>query len=213
MKVDPRYSNLHISDHPLILDKLSRLRDKNTTHTEFRRLLEEISLLLFYEASGEVELADSQIQTPLEQTTTKKLKKEILLVPILRAGLGMMNGILKIVPEARVGMVGVYRDEINFKPVDYYNNLPEDLSGFETILLDPMLATGGSSKFAIDAVKAREAKGIKMIFILSAPEGVRVLHEAHSDVKIYTAALDRQLNAQAFILPGLGDAGDRYFGN
>ncbi len=213
MKVDSKFPNLHISNHPLILDRLSRLRDENTTHSEFRRLLEELSLLLFCEASTEFEVNRTEIKTPLEKTTGSNLKREVLLVPILRAGLGMMNGILKIIPEARVGMVGVYRDEINFKPVDYYNNLPEDLDRFETILLDPMLATGGSSKFALDTVKKRGATQIRMIFIISSPEGVKVLHDTHPDIKIYTAALDRQLNDQAFILPGLGDAGDRYFGN
>lgn len=213
MKNNSGFKNLFVSSHPLILDKLSRLRDENTTHSEFRRLLEEISLLLFCEATSELSLSEKEVKTPLEKTVGSKLKQEILLVPILRAGLGMMNGIFEIMPEARVGMVGVYRDEDNYKPVDYYNNLPENLDRFETILLDPMLATGGSSKFAVDRIKEKGAKNIRMIFIISAPEGVKALQKAHPDIKIYTAALDRQLNDQAYILPGLGDAGDRYFGN
>jgi len=213
MKSDSGFKNLFVSNHPLILDKLSRLRDENTTHSDFRRLLEEISLLLFYEATAELPLGEQEVKTPLERTTGAKLKQEILLVPILRAGLGMMNGIFKIMPEARVGMVGVYRDEDNYKPVDYYNNLPDNLDRLETILLDPMLATGGSSKFAVDRIKEKGANNIKMIFIISSPEGVKALQKSHPNIKIYTAALDRQLNDQAYILPGLGDAGDRYFGS
>ena len=213
MKSDSGYKNLFISVHPLILDKLSRLRDENTSHSDFRRVLEEIGILLFYEATSELTLIKREIKTPLETTKGAKLEQEILIVPILRAGLGMMNGIFKIMPEVRVGMVGVYRDEDNLEPVDYYNNLPEDLNHFETILLDPMLATGGSSKFAVDRIKEKGAKNIKMIFIISAPEGVKALQKAHPDIKIYTAALDRQLNDKAYILPGLGDAGDRYFGS
>ena len=213
MKINRNFKNLLISNHPLILDKLSKLRDKKCPYSLFRRLLEEISLLLFYEASSEFGLKKTEIKTPLEKTRGIILKRDILLVPILRAGLGMMNGILKIIPEARVGMVGVYRDENNFQPVDYYNNLPKNLNQYETILIDPMLATGGSAKFALDIIKKRGAKHITMIFILCAPEGVKVLQKAHPEIKIYAAALDRQLNDQAFILPGLGDAGDRYFGN
>jgi len=213
MKSENSFPNLYVSKHPLVLDKLRRLRDKNSTPSEFRLLLEEISVLLFYEATSNFETKQHEVTTPLEKTTATKLSKDILLVPILRAGLGMMNGIFKIMPEVRVGMIGVYRDENNFKPVDYYNNLPKDLDRFETILLDPMLATGGSSNFAIDRIKEKGTENIRMIFIISSPEGVRALHKAHPDIKIYTAALDRELNARAFILPGLGDAGDRYFGN
>lgn len=213
MKTKIISSNLHISNHPMVLDKLSRLRDKNCPPSEFRRLLEEISMLLFCEASADFKLEKNEVETPLEKTAGAKFKRDILLVPILRAGLGMMNGIFKIMPEVRVGMIGVYRDENNFKPIDYYNNLPEDLDRYETILLDPMLATGGSSNFAINRIKEKGAKNIRMIFIISAPEGVEALHQAHPDIKIYTAAMDRQLNDHAYILPGLGDAGDRYFGN
>ena len=213
MKTNSNFPNLHMSSHPMILDKLRKLRDKNTNSYEFRRLLEEISVLLFYEATSGFEVERRGVETPLETTNAFKLKRDVLLVPILRAGLGMMNGIFKIMPEVRVGMIGVYRDEKNFKPVDYYNNLPEDLDRYETILLDPMLATGGSSHFAIDRIREKGAVSIRMIFIISSPEGVSALQKAHPDIKIYTAALDRQLNDNAFILPGLGDAGDRYFGN
>lgn len=212
MKTNRNFKNLSVSNHPLILSKLAKIRDKKCSHSEFRRLLEDISLLLFYEASSEFTLNKIEIKTPLEKTKGVSLEREILLVPILRAGLGMMNGIIKIIPEARVGMVGVYRDENNFKPIDYYNNLPKNLNKYETILIDPMLATGGSAKFALDIIKKRGAKNIKMIFILCAPEGIKVLQKAHPDIKIYAASLDRQLNDQAYILPGLGDAGDRYFG-
>jgi uracil phosphoribosyltransferase len=208
-----RRPNLQVSNHPLVMDKLRKLRDKNSTSSEFRRLLEETSMLLFYEAASDFEMEQQEVETPLEKTAGIKFKRDVLLVPILRAGLGMMNGIFKIMPEVRVGMIGVYRDENNFKPVDYYNNLLENLDRFETILLDPMLATSGSSNFAIERIKEKGAQNIRMIFIISSPEGVEALHKAHPDIKIYTAALDRQLNDQAFILPGLGDAGDRYFGN
>ena len=197
METNRNFKNLKISNHPLILDKLTRLRNKNCTYLEFRRLLEEISVLLFYEALAEFEVRKIEVRTPLEKTQGFNLKRDIILVPILRAGLGMMNGILKIIPEARVGMVGVYRDEDNFKPIDYYNNLPKSLNQYETILIDPMLATGGSAKFALDIIKKRGAKHITMIFILCAPEGVNVLQKAHPEIKLFTAGLDRHLNSIA----------------
>lgn len=207
-----RSEDLIVLQHPLVLDKLTRLREKTTPHYQFKTLLEDLSICLFYEASNSLATAAVDTETPLEMMETAVLKDEILLVPILRAGLGMSNGITRIFPEARIGMLGMYRDHATLEPVDYYLRLPDDLSNYNLFLLDPMLATGGSAVAAVERLKARNAGQITFLAIISAPEGVERLHAAHPDVRVITAALDRQLNDIGYILPGLGDAGDRYFG-
>jgi len=204
--------NLKISSHPLIQDKLTRLRDKYTPHYEFRELMEAISMILFWEASSFLSTEPMRVATPLETTMVERLKNPIALIPILRAGMAMVNGILKTYPRAYVGMVGMYRDEDTLMPVDYYLRLPQDLQTMDTFLLDPMLATGGSAKLALDTIKEKQPHSLTMITIISAPEGVSHLQKYHPDVQIYSGALDRELNHKGFILPGLGDAGDRYFG-
>lgn len=211
-EVHKQFKNLFVSTHPLILDKLAKLRSENRPYYEFRQLLEEISVFLFYEASTELAVENDETVTPLAKTAVSKLRREILLVPILRAGLGMLNGVLKILPDSRVGMVGVYRDEDSLRPVDYYNNVPKNLNDFDIFLLDPMLATGGSAKFAIDSLKKVGAEKTTMVSIIVAPEGVEHISKHYPSLKIYTAALDQKLNSDAYIVPGLGDAGDRYFG-
>ena len=208
----PSFPNLTIVDHPLIADKLARLRHNNTPPHKFRMLLEDISLLLFYEAGRLLPLKPMPIRTPLEETEGFRLSKEIVLVPILRAGMGMVNGIVKLFPAVQVGMVGMYRDEETLQPVDYYLRLPDNLHRKEVFLLDPMLATGGSARNAVDILKKNGARHIYMISIIAAPEGVQLMLDYHPTIPIFTAALDRQLNDKGFILPGLGDAGDRYFG-
>lgn len=212
MNTAKQFSNLFISNHPLILEKLSRLRDENTPYYHFKPILEEVSQLLFYEAGANIETDDVTIRTPLEEMTGHRLKKEILLVPILRAGLSMVNGIMNLWQEARVGMLGMYRDHETLEPVDYYVNLPENMSELNVYLLDPMLATGGSAIAGIERLKKKGVTQLSMIALLCAPEGVAVVQDAHPDVNIYAGALDRQLNEKGYILPGLGDAGDRYFG-
>ena len=212
MSTAKQYDNLFISRHPLILDKLSRLRNQDTPYYHFKSLLEEVSQLLFYEACVTLQTVDEKLTTPLEEMTGQRVKREILLVPILRAGLSMVNGIMKVWQEARVGMLGMYRDHDTLEPVDYYVNLPENLPELEVFLLDPMLATGGSATAGMERLKEKGVKSLKMIALLCAPEGVEVVENAHPDVKVYSGALDRQLNEKGYILPGLGDAGDRYFG-
>jgi uracil phosphoribosyltransferase len=206
------FKNLTIIKHPLIEDKLFRLRSKETPHFRFKSLLEEISQFLFFSATSGLETISREIETPLEKMETRVLKREILLVPILRAGLGMVNGIFNIWEEARVGMIGMYRDHDTLQPVDYYLSLSNDMNNLEVFLLDPMLATGGSAAAALDRVKEYGAKRLMLLSLICAPEGVRMVEESHPDVKIYAAALDRQLSEKGYILPGLGDAGDRYFG-
>lgn len=201
-----------ISDHPLVQDKLARLRDRSTPHNQFRLLLEEVSIYLFYEAMAQVETVEQTVATPLEEMSCNQIRRRVLLVPILRAGLGMANGILRNWPEAVTGMLGMYRDHDTLEPVNYYLRLPEDLHGLEVLLLDPMLATGGSAVSAVSQLKAKGADHVTMIAVICAPEGVARLASAHPDVTIHAAALDRQLNEKGYILPGLGDAGDRYFG-
>ncbi len=208
----PPFSNLTVVEHAVIQDKLARLRHKDTPFHDFRALLEDISLLLFYEAARALSTTDQVVETPLETLTARRLTRPILLVPILRAGLGMANGIVRVFPEARIGVLGMYRDESTLQPVDYYLRLPEDMHHMDVFLLDPMLATGGSARSAVDKLKRHRAECIVMLALIAAPEGVSLMQRHHPDVPIVTAALDRQLNAQGFILPGLGDAGDRYFG-
>lgn len=206
-------SNVFIFDHPLMQHKVTLLRDKNTVQKEFRELVEELSMLMAYEVTRDLPLKEVDIETPIGPTRQKKLaEQKIALVPILRAGLGMVSGMQSILPQARVGHIGLYRDHVTMEPVEYYCKLPEDIAESEVILLDPMLATGGSGVAAVDFLKARGAKKIKWVCIIASEEGVRVLHEAHPDVAIFCAAVDSKLDENCYIVPGLGDAGDRLFG-
>lgn len=203
---------LHILDHPLIQNKLTRLRDKTTNNHNFRLLLEELTTLMVYEITRDYPLREVKVETPLERTTGKVLDTPVVLVPILRAGTGMLGGVLSLIPTAKVGHIGIYRDPETLKPVEYYTKLPPDLQEAQVILVDPMLATGGSATAAIDIIKQKGAKEIRFLCLVAAPEGVKALSAVHPDVPIYTAALDRELNDHGYILPGLGDAGDRIFG-
>ncbi|MGM9568372.1 MAG: uracil phosphoribosyltransferase [Clostridia bacterium] len=203
---------LHIMDHPLITHKITMLRDENTNTKDFRQLVYEIALLMGYEATKDLTLTDTEITTPLMKTTKKVLNQKVAIVPILRAGLGMVDGVLDLIPSAKVGHIGLYRDHETLKPVEYYCKLPTDIESREVIIVDPMLATGGSSAAAISFIKKRGAKNIKLMCILAAPEGIEVLQKEHPDVELYCGAVDDKLNEKGYILPGLGDAGDRIFG-
>jgi uracil phosphoribosyltransferase len=199
--------------HPLVRHKLTLLRDRRTPTKIFKELVDEIAMLMAYEATSDLPLAPAPVETPLEPFTGEQVSgKKLTLVPILRAGLGMVEGILRLVPSARVGHIGLYRDHDTLEPVDYYFKVPGDAAERDFFVLDPMLATGGSAVSAVASLKRAGASRIKFLCLVAAPEGVRRLSEAHPDVTIYTAALDRELNAQGYILPGLGDAGDRLFG-
>ena len=202
-----------VIDHPLIQHKLTHIRDVTTGTKEFRELLDEIAMLMTYELTRNLNLEEVEIQTPVAKCKAKVLAgKKMGVIPILRAGLGMVNGVLKIIPAARVGHVGLYRDPQTLQPVEYYCKLPTDVQERDLIVIDPMLATGGSCVAAIDLVKKHGAKNIKLMCLVAAPEGVRVVNEAHPDVEIYAAAVDECLNDHGYIIPGLGDAGDRIFG-
>ncbi|CVK21576.1 uracil phosphoribosyltransferase [Sporomusa sphaeroides] len=202
-----------IIDHPLIQHKLSLVRDVKTGTKEFRELLEEISTLMAFELTRNLPLEETQVETPLTTCTCKMLSgKKIAIVPILRAGLGMVNGIVKLIPAAKVGHIGVYRDHETLKPVEYFCKLPTDVAERELIVVDPMLATGGSAVAAIEMLKAKGAKQIKLMCLVAAPEGVAVMNAHHPDVEVYVAAVDSHLNERGYIVPGLGDAGDRIFG-
>lgn len=204
---------LRVVAHPLVQHKLTVLRSVETSTKKFREGLEEITLLLGYEATRDLPLEEVGIITPLEATKARRLAgKKLTLVPILRAGLGMVDGMLRLVPSARVGHVGIYRDEDTLEAVRYYANLPPDLDERCCLVLDPMLATGASAAAAVDLLKREGARDIRLLCVIAAPEGVKRVHAAHPDVPIFTAALDRQLDERGFILPGLGDAGDRQFG-
>ncbi len=204
---------LHIFDHPLIQHKLTLMRDKKTGSKDFRTLLTEISLLMGYEVSRDLPLHDVEIETPICKTIGKQIDgKKVALIPILRAGLGMIEGLLSLIPVAKIGHIGLYRDEKTHKPVVYYCKLPEDIQQRNVIVTDPMLATGGSSVDAITMLKERGCQHIRLMCLVAAPEGILKVHEAHPDVKIYVAAVDEKLNENAYIVPGLGDAGDRIFG-
>ncbi|WP_170387331.1 uracil phosphoribosyltransferase [Ruegeria atlantica] len=205
--------HLTVVDHPLVQHKLTLMRDKGTSTAEFRQLLREITLLLAYEVTRELKLTTRHIETPMEEMDAPILAgKKLALVSILRAGNGMLDGVLELIPSARVGFVGLYRDEETLKPVQYYFKAPEGLKDRLVIAVDPMLATGNSSVAAIDLLKEAGATDIRFLCLLAAPEGVERMKEAHPDVKIVTAALDRELNSKGYIMPGLGDAGDRMFG-
>ena len=202
-----------IFDHPLIQHKVSLMRDKNTASKEFRDLAREVAMLMTYEITRDLPTEDVEIETPICPTTVKMLAgKKLAIVPILRAGLGFVDGMLEIIPSARVGHVGLYRDPETHEPVEYYCKLPEDIDKRKIIIVDPMLATGGSAIAAVDFVKEKGAKDISLMFLIAAPEGIQALTEAHPDVDIYIAAKDDHLNENAYIVPGLGDAGDRIFG-
>lgn len=202
-----------IVDHPLIQHKLSLIRDIKTGSKDFRELLEEIAMLMAYEITRDLPLEETEIQTPVAPCRCKVLSgKKLGVVPILRAGLGMVSGVLKLIPAARVGHVGVYRDPETLKPVEYYCKFPTDVADRDFIVIDPMLATGGSSAASIDMLKRRGATNIKLMCLVAAPEGIRYVNEQHPDVEIYTAAVDDHLNDHGYIVPGLGDAGDRIFG-
>lgn len=202
-----------VLDHPLIQHKLSIIRDKNCGTREFRQCVNEIAELMVYEVSRDMPLEDVEVETPITKATTKRLAgKKVVVVPILRAGIGMVDGILELIPAAKVGHIGMYRDEETLQPHEYFVKMPDDLENREMIIVDPMLATGGSAIMAVDALKKRGAKSIKFVCLVAAPEGVKSFREAHPDVDIYSASLDEYLNEDGYIVPGLGDAGDRLFG-
>ncbi len=202
-----------IADHPLIQHKVTLLRDKNTGSKEFRELIQEITELMCYEATRDLPLCEIEVETPITITKSKVIAgRKLAFVPILRAGLGMVDGAIELVPAARVGHIGLYRDPDTLKPVEYYCKLPGDIQERDVIVLDPMLATGGSAVDAISQIKKRQPKTIKFMCIIAAPEGLNALSEAHPDVQVYCAALDEGLNENKYIVPGLGDAGDRIFG-
>ncbi|BAV03043.1 uracil phosphoribosyltransferase [Lactococcus formosensis] len=206
-------SNCQVVKHPLIQHKLSILRRADVSTKEFRELVDEIGMLMAYEVSRDLPVQDVEIDTPVAHMTAQELAgKKLAVVPILRAGIGMVDGILKLIPAARVGHIGMYRDEETFKPVEYLVKLPTDIADRQIFLVDPMLATGGSAILAIDSLKKRNANNIKFVCLVAAPEGVKAVQEAHPDIDIYVAALDDHLNEHGYIVPGLGDAGDRLFG-
>lgn len=206
-------SNVTIFNHPLIQHKLTIMRDKNTSSKDFRELVSEIAMLMCYEITRDLPTKEIEIETPICKTMSKTIAgKKLAVVPILRAGLGMVDGVIKMIPSARVGHIGLYRDAKTLKPVEYYCKLPKDIADREVIVVDPMLATGGSAIDAISQIKLRGPKSIKFMGLIAAPEGIEALKEAHPDVDIFCAALDEKLNENAYIVPGLGDAGDRIFG-
>ncbi|MDO5547519.1 MAG: uracil phosphoribosyltransferase [Eubacteriales bacterium] len=205
--------NVFVMNHPLIQHKISLIRKKETGTNEFRRLIEEIAILMGFEALRDLPMEEVEVETPMEKCMTPMLSgRKLAVVPVLRAGLGMVSGITTLVPSAKIGHIGLYRDPETHEPKEYYCKLPDPIEERLTVLVDPMLATGGSAVAAVDFVKQHGGKKIKCMFIIAAPEGLKRLHEAHPDVQIYIGHLDRELNENAYICPGLGDAGDRIFG-
>ena len=206
-------ANVIIMDHPLIQHKIGLIRKKDTGTKDFRQTISEIAMLICYEATRELKLADVEVETPICRTTVKELSgKKMAIVPILRAGLGMVDGMLNLIPAAKVGHIGLYRDPETLKPVEYYCKLPADCAEREVFVVDPMLATGGSSVAAIRMLKEKGCRNIHFMCIIAAPEGLQAMKEAHPDVDVYVGALDEKLNDHGYIVPGLGDAGDRIFG-
>ncbi len=206
-------SKVHVFDHPLIQHKLSVLRDKNTSVKEFREIISEISMLMCYEATRDLPVEEIQVETPVDTATCYQIAgKKLAIVPILRAGLGMVDGMVTLMPNVKVGHIGLFRDPETLEPVKYYFKMPQDISERDVIVVDPMLATGGSAVAAVTFLKEAGARHIKLMDIIAAPEGVEAMQKAHPDVDIYVAALDDHLNDHGYIVPGLGDAGDRIFG-
>ena len=205
-------TNVYESRHPLVMHKLSRLRDKGTTPKKFRELVREISALMAYEATADLKTMPRELETPLTNTTGQELEEKIGLIPILRAGLGMVEGLWELMPTAEVWHIGLYRDERTLRPVEYYNKLPVAPTVSVCLILDPMLATGGSATATADVLKRWGVKKIKFVGLIAAPEGIQAMQDAHPDIPIHIAAIDEKLNDHAYILPGLGDAGDRQFG-
>lgn len=204
---------LHVIDHPLVQHKLTLMRMKNRSTSGFRQLLEEISMLMGYEVTRDMPLSTKRIETPIAEMDAPILEgKKVVIISILRAGDGILNGILKLLPSARVGHIGLYRDEETLEPVEYYFKIPGELEDRDVLVVDPMLATGNSAVAAVTRIKAFAPKTLKLVVLLAAPEGIATFHEAHPDVPIYTAAVDEKLNDKGYIVPGLGDAGDRMFG-
>lgn len=200
-------------NHPLVQHKLSFIRRKDTGSKDFRNLVSEVSMLLAYEVTRDLPVEDVEIETPICKAICKRLSgKKLAIVPILRAGLGMVDGMLNLIPAAKVGHIGMYRDEETLKPVEYFCKLPEDIADRQVIVVDPMLATGGSAIDALNLLKERGAKSLRLACLISSPEGIKAIQEAHPDVDIYIAAIDEKLNEKGYIVPGLGDAGDRLFG-
>jgi uracil phosphoribosyltransferase len=206
------FPNVIVIDHPVVQTKLTELRDYTADHRKFRALLDEIAGLMVYEVTRDWPTTPRPVQTPMERTTGKVLARQVTLVPILRAGLGMADGVLKLLPDARMGHLGVYRNEATLEPISYYQKLPPDIAGTEVLLIDPMLATGGSGAAAVSFLKNAGVSAMKFVCLVAAPEGIQALHRQHPEVPIYCAAIDRELNDKGYILPGLGDAGDRIFG-
>jgi uracil phosphoribosyltransferase len=204
--------NVIVIDHPVVQTKLTELRDFTADHRKFRALLDEIASLMVYEVTRDWPTVPRPVQTPMERTTGRVLARQVTLVPILRAGLGMADGVLRLLPDARLGHFGVYRDESTLEPVSYYKKLPPDVAATEVLLIDPMLATGGSASAAVGFLKDAGVTSIRLVCLVAAPEGIDAVHRTHPEVPIYCAAVDRQLNDKGYILPGLGDAGDRIFG-
>jgi uracil phosphoribosyltransferase len=212
MALDARYPNLHVTNHPLVAHKLAILRDVGTGPKKFRELVRELTWLLGYEAMADLTTQPITVETPLEATAGAELEPKVGLIPVLRAGLGMVDAMLELMPSAEVWHIGLYRDERTLKPVEYYNKLPDAATAQVCLILDPMLATGGSSAATVDILKAWGAARIKQVSLIAAPEGIATLSAAHPDVDIHVAAVDRALNERGYIVPGLGDAGDRQFG-
>lgn len=203
--------NVTVVNHPLVQRNLARLRDRDTDRGEFRRALADVAMFLGYEAMRDLATKPTTVQTPLAPCKARELKRGVLLVPILRAGLGMLDPVLQIVPEAAVGFIGLKRDEVSLEPVSYYSNVPDDLRDLDVILMDPMLATGGSAIAALDLLRQRRARRLRMVNLLAAPEGIRNLRKHYPRLPVFTAAIDKKLNEVGYIVPGLGDAGDRQF--
>lgn len=212
-EADGKLGRLYVFDHPLIQHKLTMIRDKDTTSKDFRELVDEVAMLMAYEVTRDMQLREVEIETPITTTKSRVLAGRMIgVVPIMRAGLGMVNGFLRLVPAAKVGHIGLYRDPETLKPVEYYCKLPVDAQERDLIVVDPMLATGGSASAAIEFIKQRGCKSIKLVNLIAAPEGIERVRADHPDVDIFVAAVDEKLNDHSYIVPGLGDAGDRLFG-